>query len=221
MPTLFERLKQSCSEDWAAYTGHPFVRALGEGTLPEAAFRHYLKQDYLFLIEFARAYALAGYKARNLSDLKRAKDGMAAILETELTLHAQYCAQWGITEADLTALEPEMPTLAYTRYVLERGMAGGLLDLHVALAPCMLGYAEIGAALAREQTGTAGENPYRAWVEMYARAEFQDSAAEQAAYIDALAGEISETRFAELARTFREATVLEIGFWQMGLDAAG
>lgn len=221
MAILFERLKQSCADDWAAYTDHPFVRALGDGTLPEAAFRHYLKQDYLFLIDFARAYALAGYKARGLSDLKRAKDGMAAILDTELTLHAEYCAQWGITEDDLATLRPDMPTLAYTRYVLERGMAGDLLDLHVALAPCMLGYAEIGAALVGKQTDSAERNPYRAWVEMYAGPEFQDAAIEQAAYIDRLAGDVSEDRFAALARTFREATVLEIGFWQMGLDAAG
>lgn len=219
MPSLFDRLKESCAADWAAYTGHPFVEALGRGTLPAAAFRHYLQQDYLFLIDFARAYALAGYKARDLADLTRAKDGMAAILNTELRLHADYCGQWGISEADLAALEPDLPTLAYTRYVLERGMAGALLDLHVALAPCMLGYAEIGATLARTPTGTAPDNPYRAWVEMYASPEFQDSAAEQAAYIDALAGTVSDSRFAELARTFGHATRLEIGFWQMGLDA--
>ena len=32
-------------------------------------------------------------------------------------------------------------------FVLERGMAGDLLDLHVALAPCIVGYAEIAAEL--------------------------------------------------------------------------
>ena len=60
---LFDRLKESCAKDWQKYTEHEFVRQLGAGTLPEAAFRHYLIQDYLFLIQFARAYALAVYKS--------------------------------------------------------------------------------------------------------------------------------------------------------------
>jgi thiaminase (transcriptional activator TenA) len=48
----------AASAEWRAYTEHPFTNGLADGSLAEAAFRHYLVQDYLFLIEFARAYAL-------------------------------------------------------------------------------------------------------------------------------------------------------------------
>ncbi|MCP1762590.1 thiaminase [Bradyrhizobium japonicum] len=57
MVSFFERLKTAVSAEWRAYTEHPFTSGLADGSLPEAAFRHYLVQDYLFLIEFARAYA--------------------------------------------------------------------------------------------------------------------------------------------------------------------
>ena len=60
----------SCQTDWEAYTRHRFVQELGSGTLPEAAFRHYLQQDYLFLTHFARAYALAIYKCDNFADMR-------------------------------------------------------------------------------------------------------------------------------------------------------
>jgi thiaminase/transcriptional activator TenA len=66
--SFFERLKTEASADWLAYIGHPFTAGLADGTLPETAFRHYLVQDYLFLIEFARAYALAVYKSPQLAD---------------------------------------------------------------------------------------------------------------------------------------------------------
>ena len=52
--TIFSRLKAAAADDWAGYVDHEFVRQLGDGTLPEAAFRMYLVQDYLFLIQFAR-----------------------------------------------------------------------------------------------------------------------------------------------------------------------
>jgi thiaminase len=59
---VFDRLRAAAASDWALYVEHEFVRQLQARRLPEAAFRAYLVQDYLFLIQFARAYALAVYK---------------------------------------------------------------------------------------------------------------------------------------------------------------
>ena len=67
---IFDRLKAAASADWVSYVDHAFVRQLGAGTLPPVAFRTYLVQDYLFLIQFARAYALATYKCRTLADMR-------------------------------------------------------------------------------------------------------------------------------------------------------
>ncbi|NMM43208.1 thiaminase II [Rhodospirillaceae bacterium KN72] len=219
MADLFDRLKAECAADWHAYTDHAFVRGLADGSLPEAAFRHYLTQDYLFLIHFARAFALAGYKAKTLDDIKRAKEGISAIVDVELSLHLSYCEKWGIGPADLTDLPEAVENMAYTRYVLERGMAGDLLDLHIALAPCMLGYGEIGKRLAADPATRRVGNPYLEWIEMYAGEECQNACAEEREYIASLADGIGEARFNELSRCFRDATRLEIGFWQMGLDA--
>lgn len=218
---LYERLRDACGPEWTAYTQHDFVLQMGKGTLPEACFRHYLKQDYLFLIHFARAYALAGYKAHRLADLRRAKEGMAAILDVEMGLHIDYCAEWGLSEADLEAVPEANATMAYTRYVLERGMSGDLLDLHVALAPCMQGYGEIALWLLDQDWLKRDDNPYMKWIKTYAADDYQAVAADARAHMDDLAFEIGERRMADLMRTFQEATRLETAFWQMGLDLAG
>lgn len=226
---LFRRLRAAAADEWSAYTEHPFVARLAEGELPEACFRHYLGQDYLFLIHFARAYALAAYKSDRLEDIRQAAGGMKAILDFEIDLHIEFCAGWGLDEAAMAALPEAAETMAYTRYVLERGLAGDLLDLHVALAPCILGYADIGRRIAREKERTLAENPYRAWVEMYAGEEYAGVARTEAEQLDGVllrrtglqAGEIEGTpRWDSLVTTFREACRLEASFWQMGLDAA-
>ena len=64
---IFDRLKTAAVADWQSYVDHDFIRQMGAGTLPQAAFRTYLVRDYLFLIQFARAYALATYKSRTLA----------------------------------------------------------------------------------------------------------------------------------------------------------
>ena len=213
---MFERLKQACAPDWRAYTAHPFVRGLGDGSLPEASFRHYLVQDYLFLIHFSRAYGLAVFKSETLEDMREAAAMAQALLDVEMRMHVQFCAGWGMSEADMAATPEAVATMAYTRFVLARGLQGDLLDLKAALAPCVIGYGEIGAALAR----TAGpDNPYRPWIEMYAGAEYQQLAAAAARQLDRLGAErLTEARWPALAETFRQATRLEAGFWQMGLD---
>lgn len=217
---LFARLKAACAEDWARYIDHPFVKELGAGRLPAAAFRHYLEQDYLFLLQFARAWALAVVKSESLAQMRHAARGLSAILDQELSLHVAFAAEWEVSEAELAAVAEAPATLAYTRYVLATGLAGDLLDLEVALAPCIIGYAEIGAALARRTV--LNGHPYRAWIEAYAGEEYQEVARSAAAELDRLwQSRAGGGRFERLATIFRDATRLEADFWQMGLDNAG
>ena len=124
---IFDRLRSECAADWSSYVDHAFVRQLGDATLPEAAFRTYLVQDYLFLIQFARAYALAIYKSRTLADMRSAHAGVAAILDVEMDLHVRLCGRWGLTPGQLEAAPELQATVAYTRYVLDCGLSGDLL----------------------------------------------------------------------------------------------
>src|SRR5438094_7866593 len=183
-PALFPRLVRVSEENWAAYVRHEFVLQLASGELPEPCFRRYLVQDYLFLIHFARAWGLAIYKSDELGEMRRAQRLVAATLDVEIGLHIDYCRGWGLSEAAM-ASEPEAPaTIAYTRFVLDRGLAGDRLDLEVALAPCIIGYAEIAAERVDDAATRLAGNRYREWLEMYAGPEYQDLAREAAAALD-------------------------------------
>jgi len=215
----FTDLTAACHDDWRAYIEHDFVRQLGDGTLEQDAFRHYLKQDYLFLIHFGRAYALAVYKSRTLADMRQAHDGLKAIIDLELGLHVNYCREWGISEAELAALPEARATMAYTRYVLDTGNRGDLLDMHVALAPCLVGYAVVADWLNSRADTVRGEaNPYEAWIAMYESDEFQAARRAEEEWLNARLADVTPARFEELVTVFRDATRLEIDFWQMGLD---
>ena len=181
---LFARLREAAGPIWPAYTRHDFVLALARGDLPEAAFRRYLVQDYLFLLHFARAWGLAIYKSENLAEMRRAHSLVAATLDTEIGLHIEYCRRWGLSE-DAMRREPEaLETIAYTRFVLDRGLTGDRLDLEVALAPCIVGYAEIAAERMVDPASRHDGNPYCDWLDMYAGAEYQSLARDAAAALD-------------------------------------
>ena len=217
---LFSRLVRATEQNWRAYTRHEFVLQLAAGDLPEACFRRYLVQDYLFLMHFARAWGLAVYKSDALPEMRRAQRLVAATLDVEIGLHVDYCRGWGLSEAAMAA-EPEAPeTIAYTRFVLDRGVAGDRLDLETALAPCIVGYAVIAAERMADPATQLERNRYREWLEMYAGAEYQTLARDAAAALnDQFIRRGGDGRFASLAANFSLAARLEAEFWQMGLEA--
>lgn len=213
-------LINACHQDWDAYIQHSFVQQLAKGTLAHACYLHYLKQDFLFLKQYARAYALAIYKSNTLADMRNALPNVNELLNSEINHHVNYCANWGLTESDMEAEDEGSGTVAYTRYVLDTGMKGDVVDLYTALAPCSMGYAEIGRNLSADKKTSLQDNPFIDWINLYAGEKFQQSAVQSIAHIDALLAEIDldSQRGRDLIRIFRTATRMETAFWQQGLD---
>jgi thiaminase/transcriptional activator TenA len=216
----FDLWRQGAAGPWRDYSRHPFVEGLKDGTLPRANFLHYLVQDYVFLVHFSRAWALAVTKAQTLDEMKAAAATVNALVNHEMQLHVGICAEEGIPEEDLFNASERAENLAYTRYVMDAGHSGDYADLMAALAPCVLGYGEIGARLLTEN---AADTPYADWIETYGGAEYQDLCRDTGALIDtALTRRIGEDfqaapRWAALQAHFTRATVLEVGFWDMGM----
>ena len=65
--TITERLLSSVQEIWAGYHTHPFVMGIGDGSLDQEKFRYYMIQDYLYLIDYTRVFAVGVAKAKDLS----------------------------------------------------------------------------------------------------------------------------------------------------------
>lgn len=215
----FPLWRAAAGEAWRDYTRHPFVEGMRDGTLPRAAYLRYLVQDYVFLVHFSRAWALAVTKAETLDEMRACAATVHALLDEEMRLHVRTCAAEGIPEAELFAAREAPQNIAYTRYVLDAGHSGDFLDLMAALAPCVLGYGEIGARLAAE----AGETPYADWIATYAGADYQRTCAEVGALIDAAVARRlgpapgDSPRWPRLCARFGTATRLEADFWGMGL----
>ncbi|MDN2662606.1 TenA family protein [Psychromonas sp. 14N.309.X.WAT.B.A12] len=210
----------ACQTDWQAYTKHSFVLQLGNGSLAQPCFLHYLKQDFLFLKQYARAYALAIYKANTLADMRKALPSVHALLDFEINHHITYCKNWGLSEADLEAEDEDFGTVAYTRYVLDAGMTGDLVDLYVALAPCSIGYAEIGRFLANDDNTLFEGNEFASWIDLYSGEEFQQSIIDSTQHLDQLLADIdiNSKRGQHLVKVFKTATRMEVAFWQQGLN---
>jgi len=211
----YQTLSNNCPT-WNDYINHDFVNQLATGTLSEDSFRHYLKQDYLYLIHYTRVMALSVYKSDNLAQMRIGQAGINAMLDLEIGMYLDFCKQWGIELEEVENTPESAATTAYSRYLLDAAMSGSLADLYAAIAPCLMGYGEIGKRLKAE--GYKPKNPYQSWIDVFASDEFQDVTAQNEAHINQLLTGATPSQEKKFQQLFNTASRMEIDFWQMALD---
>jgi thiaminase/transcriptional activator TenA len=208
-----DELRRLAGPIWEAQAQHPFVRGIGDGTLDLEPFRFWVRQDYRFLIEYCRLFAIAAARAPDLDLLVRFADLLHATANTEMSLHRAYAAEFGISTGELEA-EPMAPTTrAYTDYLLRVASLGDFAELAAALLPCMWGFSELGQRL--QASGTPDEPRYARWIEMYADPEFAELADWCRDLVDRLAEDAGEASRARMSDAFLTSSRFELDFWEM------
>ncbi len=167
-----EQLRNKTDSVWSKILGHRFVQGIGTGSLGEEPYAYYLRQDYLYLIEFSRVFALASAKAKDVADMSSFSELLHATLNAEMALHRRTCAEFGISAADLEKTEPALVTTAYTSFLVKTSYQGTLPDILSILLPCAAGYVEIAQHLREKGVSTVPH--YRDWIETYSSKEFVD-----------------------------------------------
>lgn len=196
-------LRDAAAPLWEASLTHPFVAGIGDGSLDERIFQWYIRQDYLFLIDYGRLLSLGAARAPRLSWMRRFAGLSLAVLETEMELHRSFAAKWSVRDLEATTLEPA--TAAYCDFLLRTATLGDFSELAAAVAPCMWGYAEIGTALAASATS----DRYAEWIDMYSGEEFGELAAWSRELLDEVDGEL-----AAMEAAFVTSSRHELAFWE-------
>lgn len=195
---------------------HPFVTGIGDGTLPLEAFRFYMCQDYVFLIDYSRVLALAVAKAGDLETMGRFAELLHETLNTEMDLHRGFAAKFGISPDELEATQAAPGTRAYTQHLLTVAYSGDLADITAAILPCMWDYSDIGQTLAAQ--GAAGEAPqplYDEWIQLYAAPEFAALAAWLRDLLDRFGSGAGTNQRTRLGGLFTDSCRYEYLFWDM------
>ena len=190
---------------------HPMVSGLGEGTLDVEPFRYWVKQDYVYLVEYNRVFALGAAKAPDLDRMGTFAELLHETLHTEMDLHRAYAAEFDIGEAELEATDHSPTTRAYTDFLVRVASHGTFGDLVAALLPCMWGFSE--TALRLEAGGRPDEERYAEWIDTYASEEFTELAEWCRGLLDDVARGAPERTRARYRDLFHTSARYEYRFW--------
>ncbi len=213
MTRLSDDMLAAARPIWDAQLQHPFVRGIADGSLRPERFERWVRQDYLYLKEFARVFAWAAAKADRLASMSWYAAVLDLTLNTEMSLHREYAARFGITEEQLEAEEMWPTTRAYTDFLVRTAADGDMTDLLAALLPCAWGYAWLGVQLAEFERPT--DQRYSDWIEQYASAEFQEAALWLRDETERVAGFVSGAKRERLVNLFVLSSRYEHRFWEM------
>lgn len=214
--TFSERLYENVKTIWKKNHDHSFVQGIGDGTLDRDKFRFFMIQDYLYLIEYSKLFAIGATKAKDVKMMGEFAKLLDSTLNTEMELHRQYAKEFNISEQELESAESAPTTLAYTHYMLQVGNNGGLAELVASLLPCMWSYAEIGKTL--DDVPGARDGTYGEWIKMYASVEFHELTDWTINLLDELAEGKPERELKNLEEIFLNTTRFEYMFWDMAYN---
>jgi thiaminase/transcriptional activator TenA len=167
---------------------------------------------------FARALSLASAKGLKADHIVQFADAARTAIVVERSLHADYFATFGVTQADFYATPPSPVCDHYVSYLLRVSALEPFEVVLAALLPCFWIYREVGRHI---HGGAACPNVYQAWIDTYAGTEFEAAVDAVVDVTDRVAQDVSPLLLGAMHRAFSHATKLEWMFWDSAYRLEG
>ncbi|MFC6716278.1 thiaminase II [Natrialbaceae archaeon GCM10025810] len=206
-----DELLEEGTDIWNAQFEHPFVTELATGELDPEAFRHWVEQDYRYLLDYARVFALGATKARDEATMTHMMDVAHTILDFEMDLHREFAVDYGISVDDLESVEKAPTCVAYTNFLVRTAHEGSIAEIAAAIYPCGQGYLDVAEHMAEL---AEGEHRYTPFIEKYTSEKFEEAVAWMTELVDRC-GEQFPGESEAMREAFRSSARLEHAFWEM------
>ena len=207
-------LKEKAIKVWEDGYNHPFVQELGLGTLDKKKFQFYLLQDYQYLLQYAKVFALGAVKADSEELMIRLTNVQKSVLD-EINLHRQYMEKFSISREEMMDVKSSLFNRTYTANMLAVGQTGDLAEILATVFPCAWTYNDYARRLKAQYADRLEGNFFKTWIEAYASPEFEESFAWFYDTLDELVADKTDVQKAKVEQIFISSVEFEYLFWDM------
>ena len=213
-----ERLYDAVREIWDGYYQHPFVRGIQDGTLDHNKFRYYILQDYLYLVDYARVFALGAAKSPDLDTMKLFADRCKSILDNEMSIHDGYMGRFNITQEELDSASMALDNASYTAYMLRVGYEEDAAAICAAILACSVRYEILAKRMISDRPACTEDPFYGEWILGYASEAYAEENRELEMFTNRLTAGYTENQYRHLEKIFVDCSRFETAFWDMGWE---
>lgn len=209
-----ERLYNSIIDLWEKYNEHPFVKGLADGTLPIEKFQFFMIQDHLYLMQYAKVFAIGVLKSKSETDMRLFAGLISDTLNTENAIHQSYLRRLGISKEMIANAKPSIVTDSYTNYMIAIAEKEGLGELMAAVLSCSWSYKLIGDFM-EKIPGAKEHEFYGDWVSQYMSDGYRSANDTMIELVDRLCAGYTEEQLQNLEHIVYVCSQYEYMFWDM------
>ena len=215
-----EQLVSSSMDLIESFYDHPFVAGMTDGTLDHEKFQYYMIQDYLYLFDYAKVFALGVAKSDEVYAMRTFSEYLYSILHGEMEIHRGYMKRLGISEEAALQTPMAMANRSYTAYMLKCAYQGAAAESVVSILSCSVSYEYIGKEMVRRNPESVNDPFFGDWIKGYSSPDYAQENVRLEELTDYLTKDSSPAQVEKLRQIFRNCTLYEKGFWDMGWTMA-
>lgn len=209
-----EQLLLAAKDIWQQYNQHPFVLGIQNGTLDKEKFRHYIIQDYLYLEDYARTFAVGVAKAKSLK-IANLFAKYIAVMNGELDVHTGYLAKLGITQEEIQSAPRALDNLSYTSYMLRVAYEESEAEILAAILSCAYSYEVIAKKIVESNPTSVNDAFYGDWIKGYISERYSIDNAVLLEELNCLTENYTQKQTQHLIDIFVACSRYELAFWEM------
>ena len=209
-----DKLLAAAAEIWKSYNEHPFVLGIQNGTLDKEKFRYYMIQDYLYLEDYAKTFAVGVAKAKSL-EIANLFAKYIPVMNGELNVHDGYLARLGVTQEEIDSTSRSLDNLSYTSYMLRVAYEEGEAEILAAILSCAYSYEFIAKNIVKNNPASIYDTFYGDWIRGYISAGYAEENIILLEELNRLTENYTEKQIQHLVDIFVACSRYELAFWEM------
>ena len=209
-----ERLLAAAGEIWKSYNEHPFVLGIRDGNLNREKFRHYIIQDYLYLTDYAKTFAIGVAKAKSLK-IANLFAKYISVMNGELDIHNGYLARLAVTQEEIDSTARSLDNLSYTSFMLRVAYEEGEAEILAAILACAYSYEVIAKNMVKNNPESVNDEFYGDWVRGYISDSYSEENVILLNELNCLTESYTEKQLQHLEDIFVACSRYELAFWEM------
>ncbi|MBP3194445.1 MAG: thiaminase II [Cardiobacteriaceae bacterium] len=211
--TTSSKLHNAAKDIWQQYHSHPFIQNITDGTLEQNKFAAYLVQDYLYLYEYMKVYALGIAKADNEETMRLFSDSIYFMLNSEMNIHRKYMQQFGISNEQALKTSMSVNNRSYTSYMLHCAYQYGVKEILAAILSCAWSYSEIAAQIVKNNPKAKEHKLFGKWVSDYSSDDYAANNQDLINFFDKLTAKSTPQEYERYEEIFLRCSEYELDFW--------
>lgn len=216
-----QRLLKAVEEIWDGFYHHPFVEGIKKGTLDKEKFRYYILQDYVYLIDYARVFALGAAKSPDVDTMTMFAHELTATLDNEMDIHDGYMGMFKVTREELMTMPMAIENSSYTAYMLRVAYEEDAAAICASVLACAYSYEVLAKRMVCDRPECVDDPMYGEWISGYASDEYAKVSERLMKAMDRLCEGMTEERYLHLEKIFVNCSLFEEGFWDMAWNYGG